>query len=71
MSVHPYWSYGPDTHGVPCPPEEFAKALDEGRRAFALELAVKSLENATGLIGSPDYTDRARFFEAYLKGGSA
>lgn len=71
MSVHPYWSYGPDTHGQPCPPEEFAKALDEGRRAFALELAVKSLENAAGLISGLDCINRAKVFEQYLKGGSA
>lgn len=71
MSVHPYWSYGPDTHGQPCPPEEFAKALDEGRRAFALELAVKSLEGTTDLISSLEALGRAKDFEGYLKGEGA
>lgn len=71
MSVHPYWSYGPDTHGVPCPPEEFAKALDEGRRERALTLAVESLEGTTDLISGLDYINRAKVFEGYLKGGSA
>lgn len=35
MTHHPYWSYGPD-HGTP-----LVDAMDEGRRAFALELAVQ------------------------------
>lgn len=71
MSVHPYWSYGPDTHGQPCPPEEFAKALDEGRRAFALELAVKSFAPVDESTGSGDILSLANTFEGYLKGDSA
>ena len=70
MSVHPYWSYGPDTHGAPCPPEEFAKAVNEGRRAFALELAVKSFQGDLGAVGR-DILNRANTFEGYLKGDNA
>lgn len=71
MSNHPYWVYGPDASGNPQDPEELVKAVEEGRRAFALELAVKSLENATGLISGLDFTGRAEFFVDYLKGDSA
>ena len=71
MSSHPYWAYAPDA-SLPIPdPIETAKAVEEGRRAFALEMAVKSLGNATGLISGLDYTGRAKFFEDYLKGDSA
>lgn len=71
MSSHPYWAYGPDSHGVPAPAEEYAKAVEEGRRAFALELAVRSLEIDTDLISASDYLVRANAFVAYLKGDNA
>lgn len=70
-SSHPYWAYAPDA-SLPIPdPIEMVKAVEEGRRAFALEMAVKSLENATGLVSGLDYLNRAKVFEAYLKGDSA
>jgi hypothetical protein len=68
MSSHPYWSYGPDAHGGPCPPEEYAKAIDEGRRAFALELAVKSFAPVGESTGPGDILSLADTFEDYLKG---
>ena len=56
---HPYWTYGPDS-GTP-----LADAVNEGRRAFALECAMASLSD--GLNG-PDIIRRAEVFEAYLAG---
>lgn len=56
MTYHPYWSYGPD-HGTP-----MIDALDEGRRALALELATRTEDTDDG------YLARARRFEAYLAG---
>ena len=57
MTHHPYWSYGPD-HGTP-----LVDAMDEGRRAYALELAVQnSVNSAQGVV------DEARLFEDYLAG---
>lgn len=67
MADHPYWVYMPDTTRDPRDPEEVAKAVNEGRRLAALDLAVRSLENAVGTTGL-DYTNRAEFFEQYLKG---
>lgn len=56
MSGHPYWSYGPDG-GQPV-----VEALDEGRRAFALEQAVLLGETLEGTL------EAAEKFEQYLKG---
>lgn len=68
MADHPYWAYMPDTTPDPRDTEEVAKAVNEGRRLAALDLAVRSLENAVGAISGLDYTNRAEFFERYLKG---
>ena len=70
-STHPSWVYESAPSGSPSDPAEYAKAVEEDRRALALELAVKSLENATGLIGGQDYISRAKAFEWYLKGEDA
>jgi hypothetical protein len=60
VSTHPYWAY----EAVPgsLTAEREKKALAEGRRAFALELAVQRPSVAE------DDVDRARRFEAYLAG---
>lgn len=59
MTYHPYWSYGPD-HGTP-----MVDALDEGRRAFALECAMATtLDDFAGQA----IVRRAEVFEAYLAG---
>lgn len=60
MESFPYWAYAavPGTLGA----EDEGKALDEGRRAFALELATRTEGVDEG------YLARARKFEAYLKG---
>ena len=59
MTHHPYWSYGPD-HGTP-----LVDAMDEGRRAFALECAMATMiDDGSGR----DIVARARLFEAYLAG---
>lgn len=56
--IHPYWSYGPD-NGQP-----IIEALNEGRRAAALELAISA-----GLgFEAADLIAAAVQFEAYLKG---
>ena len=70
MSHHPYWAYGPDASGSPGDPEEYAKAIDEGRRMAALELAVKSFQGDLGAVGR-DILNRANTFEGYLKGEDA
>lgn len=71
MSSHPYWAYAPDASSPIPDPIETAKAVEEGRRAFALELAVRSLEIDTDLISASDYLVRANAFVAYLKGDNA
>ena len=60
MSIHPYWAYGPDAATAP---EEYAQAVEEGRRACALELAVKSFGPACDILSLADT------FVAYLKTG--
>lgn len=70
-STHPYWAYGPDASGSPVDPDEFAKAVDEGRRAFALELAVKSFAPVDESTGPGDILSLADTFVDYLKGDSA
>lgn len=57
-TMHPYWSYGPD-HGLPP-----VDALAEGRRALALDLALRweGTDEAT--------VQRAAKYEAFLKGES-
>ena len=55
---HPYWAYGGD-HG-----QAVAEAIDEGRRAAALELAVAGSFTFT----DEEAVDRALKFEAFLKG---
>lgn len=59
---HPYWSYGPD-HG-----QLVVDALDEGRRAFALQKAIETqrLDEPVELTVA-----RAAAFEKFLKGESA
>jgi len=71
MSHHPYWAYGPDASGSPGDPEEYAKAIDEGRRMAALELAVKSFAPVDESTGPGDILSLADTFVEYLKGGSA
>ena len=68
MADHPYWAYMPDTTPDPRDPEEVAKAVNEGRRLAALDLAVRSLATVTGRISGLNYTNRAEIFEQYLKG---
>jgi hypothetical protein len=60
VSTHPYWAY----EAVPgtIDQEVAEKAVAEGRRAFALELAV-SIAHLQA-----DRTALARRFEEYLKG---
>lgn len=66
MTHHPYWSYGPngDTPVV--------DALNEGRRAFALEKALQSTGFALNDDQAYDRTDEvlanAARIEAYLAG---
>lgn len=60
---HPYWSYEAVADIITS--EQERAALDEGRRAFALELAV-----AGSCYGAEEeVVARAKAFEAYLKGG--
>jgi len=59
MTQHPYWSYGPD-QGRPV-----LAALDEGRRAFALECAMATTLDDRG---GQAIVRRAQVFEAYLAG---
>lgn len=56
--IHPYWSYGPDSG------QEIVEALNEGRRAAALELAI----SATYGLDVAELIAAAVQFEAYLKG---
>lgn len=56
--IHPYWSYGPD-NGQP-----IVEALNEGRRAAALDMATRRLFVDT----TEEALARAVQFEAYLKG---
>lgn len=59
---HQYWSYQAVADTITS--EQERAALDEGRRAFALELAV-----AGSYYPDNDETvARAKIFEAYLKG---
>lgn len=60
MSEHPYWAY----KAVPgsLNEEQEKQAVDEGRRAFALEKAVQWDDTNEGVMV------RARLFEQYLKG---
>lgn len=60
MSIHPYWAY----EAVPgsLTEDREKKALAEGRRAYALDLATRR-------SGGVEYQlERAAKFEAYLKG---
>lgn len=68
MSTHPYWSFAPDAAEGGPGPESFNRAVEEGRRAFALELAAQSLATAVGATIDDDCVNRAKCFEAYLKG---
>lgn len=71
MSSHPYWAYAPDA-SLPIPdPIETAKAVEEGRRAFALEMAVKSFAPVDESTGPGDILSLADTFVDYLKGDSA
>lgn len=56
--IHPYWSYGPDGG------QEVVEAVNEGRRAAALELAASLPFGGT----TEEILARAVRFEAYLKG---
>lgn len=59
---HQYWSYQAVADTITS--EQERAALDEGRRAFALEQA-----NNNGYFGTEEEVlFRARAFEAYLKG---
>lgn len=63
MSTHPYWAY----EAVPgsLSEEREKKALAEGRRAFALDMATRWGDTDEGIL------QRAAKFEAYLKGEPA
>lgn len=60
MSTHPYWSYEAIPGGIT--EEAERAAVDEGRRAFVLELAVSDTDVDAVILA------RAKKFEAYLKG---
>lgn len=61
VSTHPYWAY----KAVPgsLDEEQEREAVDEGRRAFALERATQWDDTVDGQL------EAARRFEEYLKGG--
>lgn len=67
MSSHPYWTYGPDVATA----EDYDDVVDEGRRAFALELAVRSFAPVDESTGPGDILSLANTFVAYLKGDNA
>ncbi len=71
MSSHPYWAYAPDASRSIPDPDETAKAVEEGRRAFALEMAVKSFAPVDESTGPGDILSLADTFVVYLKGDSA
>jgi hypothetical protein len=62
VTDHPYWAYV----AVPGSIDEagYSAAVDEGRRAFALEMAVEASSSASQAI----IIARAQSFEEYLKG---
>jgi hypothetical protein len=60
VSDHPYWAYVPIPNTID---EEAVKdSVDEGRRAFALDLATRESDTDDG------HLNRAVKFEAYLRG---
>lgn len=61
-NIHPYWAYAENGSQV-----SVFEAMAEGRRAFAMELAVE-----VALDGEPAEVTVAvaREFEEYLKGGT-
>ena len=61
-NVHPYWSYAAVPGSLTSDQEK--EALDEGRRAFALDVATRGSYYATEV----EVLMRAKVFEAYLKG---
>lgn len=63
MSTHPYWAYKAVPGTLDADSEK--EALDEGRRAFALERATQWDDTPEGTVAA------ARAYEAYLKGESA
>lgn len=59
--THPYWSYAPTASQ-----DSLFDAMKEGRRAFALEMA---LQGNYFEHDPADVLSRAEAFEAYLRGG--